>query len=578
MRIMALVVALGCACGSEPAALELSVDLRTDFVPSVEFSGVRVELVDEGIQRESLAGNESYVEGRRVADIAELPPSERRTVAVTLVGGDGSAVARREVAVAQSDDLAVTVVISRDCLNVTCDAVGGLVDRCLGGRCVDPECVEGDEEACLEPACTVDADCLPMASCATPTCRSGVCLYDPDDSCAAGEYCDAERGCSPLSPTTCSPTTDATFVLHAGTPDGEGVSARPTAVDMEHDGERAWVLVRTSERLRSGLQSHDAVLIRVDCEGDATPPELVLEEITGPDLVLADGRAVVMGRADPGPGFWVVDLDPSTGAPATPVLVDGVFGAALPRADGYDLLEQQRGTDDIRRYGWRPVDGAGAPTGPLVFLRPADPYHQGLVDVVPAPTLAVGYTRSEPGGINSGVEGISVWTEALGPVPLLDGPISRAHPPRLVWRGDTLWAALPPAGFAAIERIDESHLRLFSVDGGGAATEHSLPPSPAGAGDFMMDMTELGPSAVAIGWLRRFEDDSPPETYVRRVDLEGGVRAAPEVRIPTEELPVDWEEGDLQLLYMGEDLIFVTWIEEQGSGSPSTAFGRFVRL
>lgn len=103
------------ACGEGSAEVELSVDLRTDFVAGVEFTGVRVELVGEEASEDSLAGAQSFVDARRVADFAGLAPSERRTVAVSLVGAGGETVARRAVVVAQDADLAVTVVISRDC-------------------------------------------------------------------------------------------------------------------------------------------------------------------------------------------------------------------------------------------------------------------------------------------------------------------------------------------------------------------------------------------------------------------------------------------------------------------------------
>ena len=182
------VVALA-ACGDEPTRWELSVDLRTDYLPGLEFTGVRVFLEGEGRRAESLAVAESYVGGRRVAEVDDLPSADRRQVVVELIGAAGDSLARRAVVVGQDSDLAITVVISRDCANVSCDTVGGVADRCLGGRCVDPECVEGDEEACLEPDCATASDCVPMASCAQATCEAGVCLFDvADPSYARGRF------------------------------------------------------------------------------------------------------------------------------------------------------------------------------------------------------------------------------------------------------------------------------------------------------------------------------------------------------------------------------------------------------
>lgn len=193
---MVVLAALGCG---DDDTVELSVDLRTDFVAGAEFSGLRLELVGEGLTETDVAEPQSYVDGRRVFDLEGLEPNERRTIALSLLDPTSAVVARREVLVEQRGDLAVTLVLTRDCASVSCpNEPGDAATSCLGGRCVDPRCVEGDEEACLDPLCTSDAECTPMNACAAPVCNAGVCLYEGLDACETGTYCDPARGCVPL--------------------------------------------------------------------------------------------------------------------------------------------------------------------------------------------------------------------------------------------------------------------------------------------------------------------------------------------------------------------------------------------
>lgn len=65
--------------------LELSIDLRTDFVAGAEFSGLRLELVGEGLTETDVAEPVSYVEGRRVFDLEGLAANDRRTIALELL-------------------------------------------------------------------------------------------------------------------------------------------------------------------------------------------------------------------------------------------------------------------------------------------------------------------------------------------------------------------------------------------------------------------------------------------------------------------------------------------------------------
>lgn len=207
----ALLTALGC---DDDGALELSVDLRTDFVAGAEFSGLRLELVGEGVTETDVAEPVSYVAGRRFFDLDGLAANERRTIALSLLSPTSEVVARREVIVDQSGDLAVTVVMTRDCASVSCpNEPGDSATSCLGGRCVDPRCVEGDEEVCLDPLCESDAECMPMNACAAPVCNLGICLYEGLDACEEGTYCDPSRGCVAIPGMDGGPAGPATPVL-----------------------------------------------------------------------------------------------------------------------------------------------------------------------------------------------------------------------------------------------------------------------------------------------------------------------------------------------------------------------------
>lgn len=173
------------------------MDLRTDLVAGVEFFAVRTELVGERSALETAAlRGQSFLDGRRVVEFEGLEPG-RRTVRVVLLDADGGLLAEQRVPFEHIADQGITVLVTRDCVNVTCPGSGDApgLEACLGAMCVTPECAGPDAIGCPAPACTGDSDCA-AADCASGRCVRGVCLAEADDSaCASGERCDPDVGC-----------------------------------------------------------------------------------------------------------------------------------------------------------------------------------------------------------------------------------------------------------------------------------------------------------------------------------------------------------------------------------------------
>lgn len=191
-----LLLALG-GCGTEETGHQLRVDLVTDFLPAAEFDAVRVS-IGQGDVRENFAHvvdpSRDYVRGVALGDI-RVPPSEQ-AIEVSLFQDGALVIARQVSVIVQSAVTVATVVITRDCRGVMCPGVGNpLLASCLGGECTDPRCTVETPEFCPPGTCFTDADC-PSHSCAQPTCVTGACLYDPDDSaCEPGQRCDLEQDC-----------------------------------------------------------------------------------------------------------------------------------------------------------------------------------------------------------------------------------------------------------------------------------------------------------------------------------------------------------------------------------------------
>lgn len=214
----ALAFALLAACGPDAAAL--SVDLRTDLVPSVEFFAVRTEIWRATPSGSPLASREAAViasndwyRGRRVGEFVGLA-DEDVTVRMTLLGRDGSAVVQRDVRIRLRGSYALTVVMTRNCADVVCPGTGDAPSNttCVAGRCVDPTCGGTEAMAACAPAeCGRDDDCVGAeVACARAVCESGVCLVEPlARICAESEFCDLRSGCRPVGSTPADAAVDA---------------------------------------------------------------------------------------------------------------------------------------------------------------------------------------------------------------------------------------------------------------------------------------------------------------------------------------------------------------------------------
>lgn len=213
--------------------VELSVDIRTDFVPRAEYTEVLVSLDGQPPLRVPARGPAS-LDPRRVADFEGLAPSSAREMRVALLDSSGRELVARDAVLVHQRDLAVTLTFSRDCRGVMCPRFEGDANiSCLAGRCVNPDCVTGSEPTCPEANCMGDTDCDALSACAAARCQAGVCLYEPlDDICSADEFCDPERGCRALPVETDTGARD-TGARDTGVDAGPDTSPEDTGMDTE---------------------------------------------------------------------------------------------------------------------------------------------------------------------------------------------------------------------------------------------------------------------------------------------------------------------------------------------------------
>lgn len=216
MRTIAIAVLL-IACGGGGA--RLSVDLRTDYLPGIEFDRVEVDIGGES--NEAVADrSQDYLRGVRVADLRVAKGLQEGTV--RLFTPRGVLLAERRVSVSVTSRFGITITVDRNCEDVLCPNGTDLrAVSCLGGRCVDPTCITGEEETCPDPQCADDDEC-PADGCGMGRCEAGTCLLEGGD-CGPGQYC-AGVACRVL------PTDD----LDAGGVDG-GVDAGDMGMDAGAD-------------------------------------------------------------------------------------------------------------------------------------------------------------------------------------------------------------------------------------------------------------------------------------------------------------------------------------------------------
>ncbi len=202
--LLACLALVGCEEGAS-----LVVDLRTDLSPGLEFVRVRTEYSTEPFgpsasvvtSTDRLASDDAdYVNrGDRVAELDSLRPGTAY-VRVSLLDERGRAIVDRITSVEVQRRVAIVVVISRACRNVTCPGPSDSPDRttCLAGRCVPPECTLDHPELCGDPSCTTDADCLPDDPCAVGICSDRECFFVGVDSrCPPEQWCNPDVGCVP---------------------------------------------------------------------------------------------------------------------------------------------------------------------------------------------------------------------------------------------------------------------------------------------------------------------------------------------------------------------------------------------
>jgi hypothetical protein len=225
-------LALLTSCG--PRSATLSIDLVTDLVPGVEVFGVRTSVTTAPATgapalttTTGLAAGDDTVLGMRVAELRALALGEYHA-RIELLDARGVTLVERGVDVRIAGTYVMRVVVTRDCVAITCPGATDDADQteCLAGRCVAPTCVVASE--CMSRECETDGDCpAPTVSCATAACQSGVCLdIEVRGMCGDGLACDPDEGCVVVP----DPLVDAGITGGDGGDGGSGVPG-------DHDGD-----------------------------------------------------------------------------------------------------------------------------------------------------------------------------------------------------------------------------------------------------------------------------------------------------------------------------------------------------
>ena len=196
--------AVGGASSCTTDTADVYVDLRTDYLPGVEFVFVHLVLTGDArtvdLPVTGAPRGADFATGRRVGEISALPPG-RYSMDVELRTSADAVVAARRVILEIRGRTSVTVVIGRSCAGLVCPAVGAdaRATECSNGRCVVPDCGMAHPEACMG-GCVLDTDCPgPTASCGRPVCADGgECLVLDDGTCGPAAFCHPDLGCRPL--------------------------------------------------------------------------------------------------------------------------------------------------------------------------------------------------------------------------------------------------------------------------------------------------------------------------------------------------------------------------------------------
>jgi len=178
--LLALVLAFACS----PAAIGLTVDVRTDYHPGLDFTQVVTSLTraEEGfggeVREETFVvdGTEDFLAAVRVAEFGDVVAGAV-AVQVRLVDSGGRTIADRRLELDLTSSYAALVLLTSNCAGVECPAPAGNAElsECLDAECVDPECSEQAPELC-PGACVVDAQCVPEPGCIARVCLDGTCF------------------------------------------------------------------------------------------------------------------------------------------------------------------------------------------------------------------------------------------------------------------------------------------------------------------------------------------------------------------------------------------------------------------
>lgn len=322
MRGLALLLLIAplVACPSTPPDT-LVVELRTDYVPGVDFARLSLREAGATVAGRALARDEVGADWTSAARVLSEPVAGGEHAYVfTLEAADGEMVAERPFRVEVRGRTGVVLLLARSCEDVSCPAPGGApgANACLAGSCVPDDCLDGSESTCggYVPECTSDSECG-TSPCAPIACEApGFCFPESFD-CPVGEYCDLSRGCLPVPDPDVDAGFDAgvdadTMTIDAGTDAGED-----GGVDASVDG-------GVDAGMDAGLDIPDQVLsVKVAGVGGADLQVAAIDTgvciflPTRASLILEDGARELSRHIGEEPGV-VADfacLEYSTGAP-----------------------------------------------------------------------------------------------------------------------------------------------------------------------------------------------------------------------------------------------------------------------
>lgn len=551
LAALASVLAIAaCGCDSQPTLLV--VDLRTDFVAGVEFSRVRttVDTLDDDAPRaveQEVERGEDFVDGQRIAELDGLSKGPLR-MRVQLLAKNGAVIAERPVSVRLDGRLLVTVVMTRDCRDVSCPKEDGdpTLTACHGGRCVDPGCTPDTPERCPDPECTDASDCPSGASCASATCIGGECGFDPDSStCDSGAFCEPETGCRPVEEGCTCATGGSCPGSRWPLRIGEAGNTRPTQIAVADDG-AGFVVGQYDDTVEIGgrrwtADGIDVFVLGIEPEGklrwSVVTEAFGFDQLLGVDLddagnvyvsgavddsvdlgggtIAADGLDVLLGSfgADGSPRWSVAQG--TTSSEASDGLAVGSDGRAYLGAsfvNSTDLGDGPRsanGSQDAAVAAFETADGS--PTGWVVQID-SDGDGDGVSDVALGPdgnVFAVGTVDGTQADFGDG---------ALSTGGAEDGWIASWRPD-----GTLRWATvLGGAGTDTVRWIEVDAERAYvagffegEVDFGGGSI------ASAGANDGFV--AAYGPSDGSHLWSMGFGGSQSDEAWALALDDEGAL-------------------------------------------------------